>query len=351
MSARTMPFSRLIESIRSKNAFLWPSNNVLKLVQALALILGGCWVVFMYLSFQKASNQSTLEQQRLAVEQARITLKTQEQSDAVALERNKLSIQQAEISLKTQEESEQRALEQQKLSVAQAEVTLQIQKSQKELQQQDLELNKLKQKQTEHQVAYDTTYRADTNTEVTVHRVRDEGNDWATYRVTLYVTVTNKSSTPFEISVVGLDYYTGELPVYPAAEARRRVFSRIGQPESWWYSGRLQGVVAWQRVGSDGSITLAALGKIKSPWNYVERTYQLEIAGSGTGIWKPDEVAQIYRTFLVRAHKDTYVGFGINLCFNRAEKPDADLYHFFTYTQLSDPEHEKDAEDKAETSG
>jgi hypothetical protein len=60
--------------------------------QALAIVVGGCWIAFRYLSHEAESERIALEQQRLAYQQASVVAQTQHEAQALTLDQQQRKI-------------------------------------------------------------------------------------------------------------------------------------------------------------------------------------------------------------------------------------------------------------------
>src|ERR1035438_5948041 len=72
-------------------------DTVISLVQPLSIIIGGCWIAFLYFTYQEKSEAASLTEKQLLIQQAQIVLKTQEQSNKLDVDLKKISLDQARV--------------------------------------------------------------------------------------------------------------------------------------------------------------------------------------------------------------------------------------------------------------
>lgn len=343
--------AELVAALKKPRPSSMSLDNLLRFIQALAVIAAGCWVIFQYLSFQRHADTNTLEQQKLAVEQAHITLKTKEEAEATALEQQKLGVQQAQIGLKTQEASDKAALEQRKLAIQQATISLQTQQSQKELRQQELaysvmlkeqeaELNRQKQQLGKLEIDDKTTYRFTREFDLGVQKIKDEGDNFAQYEVSMKFSLTNNADPMYEISLFVHDYYVGTPRESPPGSSTY-LLPTGGPPNRWNPNSGNDGWVKWEKIHSWGSLAGVAEYDLQHMISSLFRDVPFT-PGVGTGDWKKGETMSFLQTYILRAPRNAYFAIEVAVCFNRGAKQE-DLYRISRIANLADAEEVNEA--------
>lgn len=311
------------------------AEAALQTVQAVALIIGGCWVLFHYLAHERALAKTTLQQQQAQLQQALALAETQAESEQARLRQLQLANAQAQLTLSRQSEAQHLSIEQQGLANEQARLTLQIAESQRrlrdeelrrgvELQKQDIELKRLQQQRAEHEIAFDGQYRYGRDFKVTSTKMRDLNDEYAEYKVEYYAAITNKSTVMFEISLVAIDYFVG---VPKPTESDTIFVAPIGAPSNRWNNGSgTSGAIDWRLAGSTGSILSTALGSLPYDAKHVAESVRLAEGGFGVGITRPEQTLANDEIFYVRAPKAAYISLVTNYCFERC-RDSADYYY------------------------
>jgi len=318
------------------------SENVFHSVQAVAIVVGGCWVVFQYFSHDRDRQGLALEQQRLANIQAEAVAQTSRQAEEARLSQLTLGNKQAETALLAQRKSQELSLEQQRLTNEQASLMLRISETQQRLrreeleqtvrlQQQDIDLKRLQQSKAEHDLSYSSRYRFEDKFKIEHRKVRDVDDTVGEYEVDHSFDFVNRSEVELEMSLFILDYYIG-LPV--ANQAAGPFVMPLGTPRDRWNpSSQQKGAYFWRRLGSTGAIYAEAIGRIPLPWNVVVDDLELIRGGAGTGVLKTEQRLSYSDAYIVRAPRNAYVAFMMSWCFNRCTNND-DLYSDFSSVQL-----------------
>lgn len=324
-------------------------QSALHALQAIAIIIGACWILFRYMSHERDLQTIALEQNRLAYQQASAVAQIQQQAEDARLRQLQLSNEQAAVALSTQRDAQKLALEQQRLANEQARLTLQINETQLNetqrrlrqeelekallLEQQDLDLKRLQQTKAQHELAHSTRYRFTRQFTITARKDRDIDQDFGDFSVDWGYEFVNKSEVLFELSVFLLDYYIGITQLDTTAH----VVSvwPVGFPTDRWNpSGNIDGAIAWKRVGSNGSIYAEAIREIQPPWDWIIRQVKLS-HGGGTGVLKSEQTMRYDDTYLVRAPRTAYFAIVMSYCFNRCANND-DLYSRVDWIALTE---------------
>jgi hypothetical protein len=240
----------------------WSTDRILQLVQALAIILGGCWVVFQFLAFERES---------LVAEGERQALRTQELKHSV-------------------------------------------------------ELKHLEAQRTAQGVQYANRQGFKSVTDLQAKLIEHSVDGMNLYEVSYALEIENISGKVFEISAWVLDYHLGELPASLARSNSKPDVARLGHPASRWSPGSADpDGLAWRLVGTYSAILPLATGQITDPWESVIEQADPVRGGVFVGYVNPGESQSYDETFLVRAKKGTYMVMTANLCFDRAAT-DTGLY-------------------------
>lgn len=305
--------------------------------------------MFRYLSHEHSADRIALEQQRLEYRQATAVAQIQQQAEHARLRQLQLTNEQTSLAVSVQRNSQLLQIEQQRLANEQARLSLRISETQKQLrheeleqqvrlQQQDIELKKLQYQQAEHELSYSAGYRYERSFSLKPFKHRDISPSTAEYTVEYVFKLVNKSEVPFEVSLFILDYYIG-LPKEEGSSSQVSV-----RPVRAPGSDSQEGAIAWQRVGSTGSIYDGAIGKIAYSYR---KDIQLVVGGSGTKMLKPDQTLLYSEDYFVRAPKNGYAGFVLNYCLNRCANRE-DHYSYVNWEALAKaPTVQKDDETPA----
>ncbi len=315
-----------------------PIEKVLPLIQVLGLVVGGCWIMFRYLSHERQAQEIALEQSRLNYQQASAVALTQQQAEEAHLSQLRLGNQQASLALKVQDKAQDLGLEQQRLTNEQARLVLRTNEAQRslrheeleksvQLQQQDIELKRLQQTKATHDIEYSQHYRFSRDFTLTAQK-RGEINNLAEYAATYSFSFENKSEVQFEMSLFVLDIYVG---VPKIQDPGATLVQPLGTPTDRCEKGAIQ----WKLVGTTGSILADAFGTIQSPWDGVIGELHLLRGGPGTAVLKPTQTLLYNEDYLVRAPKNAYLAIVMSYCFNRCKNND-DLYSRVNWLSLAD---------------
>jgi len=325
------------------------AEGALNAVQAVAIVIGGAWIMYQYLAHDRERSNLALQQQKLSTVQAEALATTQVASEMSRVRQLELANLQATIALGTQAEAQRLAIEQQRLTNRQADLTLQITNSQKELRHDELQKTienlqhdiNLKQAQTikaELDVKTSQRYKFAPRFSISSGKDRDIDSNISEYAVKYSFDVENRSEVPFEMSMFILDYYTAttESDATQGLSVRRIAVP----PNRWNPFSDTTGAVRWQKAGTYASIYSAARGRIQSPWDSVVSDAAFVSGAGGTGIVRPGLSVGSSDTYLVRAPKGAYIAFVMSYCLNRCENND-DLYFETDWTSLDHVDNEQ----------
>jgi hypothetical protein len=274
--------SEVLKALKRPKGPGWSSQDVLSIAQALALVVGGCWVLIQFLLYQRD-----------------------------------------EIQLK------------------QAELTQSVR-----LKEMELELSKIKRSREEHELNSLTTYRVSIDTDIKINQARFDSKldkrakkqvaaPSGLYDVLYSAIVKNVSDEEFELSLWVLDCYVGQ-PKSEFYEADY-LMRPIGVPAGRWNPGdNIVGVMDWKLTGSVSSVFGDAKNDIESnpPFGAeVYRSLNVKPRVTMVGPLKKEQAVRYAEDFLVRAEKAAYVAFVLSVCFNRCQN-DNDLFTSSNYEQL-----------------
>jgi hypothetical protein len=294
-------------------------DSVLKLVQIVAVLASGLWILYQFVTYQKAANLLQYKQQELQYKQ------------------QELAAKQSEFNLRTAEAAEKANLAQITLAAQQAEFTLKTEEAQKELRDTELkyavEGKQIENASNKAKLLSTTTYRASKSSLITAREVSP-----GLYEVILTPHIRNIGETEFEVSLIIVDCYLGKLNSKLAPGLPLRVFRQneagnkaedeqaervISDPPSRWHGPRPGSAVEWQLVATATSIYSPA---------YEDVGWRLEGAKAhldafGTGPWKTGEEVDFQPRFIINAVSSDFVGFSVHMLFNRGRNEE-DIWVF-----------------------
>lgn len=217
------------------------TQRTLDLVQALAVIVTGAWVLFRYFDHERDMAGVQVQQQQLLNQQAVLTLRiTQDQKN----------LRMAEL------------------------------KNAVDLQSQDLELRKLQQAKAQQELSNAQKYRFLPDATVATRMIRSRGK-LREYEVDLFFGITNKSEGPVDVSASVVDYYLG-VPKTKHAD-RVMVVEPMGQPTDRWNpKGGLPGAIQWKQVGYAASMAAKTPDKMLPIAEKRLRVLKVITGGPGT---------------------------------------------------------------------
>jgi hypothetical protein len=240
--------SQLLENLKAPAASKLDLKDLASLIQVLALVVGGAWALYEFLTFRSEQNRLTLDQQRFAVQQ-------------------------------------------QGLSTRMAELSLSLQKRQEELA--GLQLGK----------AHESRYRLDTGARALLIQHRKDSDEvWIEYTFK----ITNISDQEFRVTYSVLEVFRGKLAVRLTNEAP---IIPVNPPPNLYVAPE-PGGVRWQRIHGEAhaydKVPDRALGILKSAG------YKPIQGGGGTFVLKAGESSRFQEDFVIRATPDALIGFVIN---------------------------------------
>jgi len=209
-------------------------NVAISLVQPLGIVVGGCWIAFLYFTYQEKADDASLKEKQLSIEQAQIVLQTQEQSNKLDVDLKKMSLDQASIALETQRNEKE---------LKSAQLATEV-----ELKRQEVVLNQLREKQQAHDVEYSNSYRSSHEMSLQAVRTSEVSKQPSDYRVSLSFTLKNESTVDYEVSYMAVEYYLGALQDSGLAHGDV-VFAPIGTPPSLVNSMAKSGALEWSSLG------------------------------------------------------------------------------------------------------
>ena len=292
----------------------------MSLVQPLSIIVGGCWIAFLYFTFQEKSDRASLVEKQLSIQQAQIVLKTQEQSNKLDVDLKNITLEQARIAVTTQQN--EKALKRTQLE------------TEVELKKQEVLLNRLKERQQEHDVQYSTNYRSSYEMKLKAAKVGIFDNEKNDYIVTLHFRLKNESTVSYELSYLAVEYY-GAVPKLNLGRARGDIsLAPIGTPPSLVNSGAEMGALDWFSLGAPRASAWAAAAGDMGGWNRLINP-SVTLNGPNTGIVVPGGTTEFDYEYIVRARPGDYLGFVVDWIINRAKGAD-DVNYLNQTIRLSD---------------
>lgn len=236
--------SRLLESLKPR----FDLKDLASLIQVLALVVGGAWALYEFLSFRSEQNRLTLDQQRFAVQQ-------------------------------------------QGLSARMAELSLSLQKRQDELA--GLQVGK----------AHESRYRLETSARASVVQ---RGNASDEYWVQYTFNITNSSDQEFNVTYSVFEVFLGEIA---AKFTKDLQIISVNSPPNLYVAPELGGV-HWQRIYGRAHVYDRVpdqdLAFLKSAG------YKPIQGGGGTRVLRAGESSKWEQDFLIHAKPDAWIGFVVN---------------------------------------
>jgi hypothetical protein len=304
------------EDLKSERSRL---DTVISLVQPLSIIIGGCWIAFLYFTYQEKSDIASLTEKQLSIQQAQILLKTQEQSNKLDVDLKRISLDQARVALETQQ--------------GQKELTKTQLATEVELKKQEVLLNRLKEKQQEQEVRYSTSYRSSYEMTLKAIKVRESSKGLNDYRVSLLFALRNESTVNYEVSFIAVEYYVG-VPKQELGEAQLGVgFAPVGTPPSLVNSEAQTGALEWSSLGPPNASFWGPAHGSMGMWDYLV-TPSTKFNGPNTGAVVPGGRTQFAYDYIVRARPGTYLGFVVDWIINRANGGSDDVNYVNRIVQL-----------------
>ena len=282
-------------------------DTAINLVQPLATIIGGCWIAFLYFSFQQKSDDTDLRTKQLAIEQAKIVLQTQEQSNRLDVDLKKVSLDQARVALEIQQSEKEMRNTQLSTEV--------------ELKKQEVILNRLKEKQQEHDVEYSTNYRSSYEMNVISKKVGELSKDLNRYKVSVHFALKNESTVSYEVSYMAVEYYAGVLKEDTAQSRENVRLAALGTPPSLVNSEAETGAFEWTRLGVPSSSVWGPTVGDLGTWQYLLDS-TVRTNGPNTGIVLPGGKTQFDYDYVVTAKPGTHLGFVVDWIINRGKGRD-----------------------------
>jgi hypothetical protein len=280
-------------------------DSTLKLVNLLAIIISGCWVLFLFLSFQSESNRVLLKQQEIAKEQSVLNL---------------------QIAKATQEAT----IAQAKITAAQAEFTLKTQQAQKDLREKELkyavEEHRLEAKSKQLAIVSRTTYRTAKLSKWEAHEVRD-----GVLQVIYHPGITNASEEPFEVSLIEVNVYAGYVNPEFRGLGEKNLSHVVTGPPAYGAERAVQGAVTWRRIAARTSVYSPAAATLRATKVFIAEPS--EIDSFGTGIWKSGEQVDFEPEVLIDPRDMDFIGVSVRMIFNRGQR-DEDKWRFADWRPL-----------------
>ena len=301
------------------------AQTVLHAVQAVALVVGGCWVAYQYFAHERTSQQLARAQQLLTTEQMLKLAATQRASEEAKLKQLQLANGQAALAATVQHEQQNLALQLQKLSVAQVALDLRVAQSHERLRSKELDLSvrlqELEGQKREKDLAFSDEYRFEPAHTLKCRKRRDLGGDLAEYELTYVFKLTNRSTTPFDISFYVVDLYVGE----PTLDTQKQSIRRLNIPNlrNFTMGPATDDAFKWQHVNAIGGILQTEsshYGEVYRPpwlnWPLVD----LKLNALGLGQIKNGESKARSETYFITARPSSYITAFVAYCFNSCRR-------------------------------
>jgi len=304
------------------------TQSILAAFQAIALVVGACWVIFRYLGHERESERLVRQQVLLNNEQLIRLAGTQKAIEEARLRQLQLGNKQSELMITVQDEQQRLALATQKVGTAQAQLALETAKAQQQLRRDELDaqvrLAQLDAQKREQEVSYAGEIRFTPTHALTCKKLRDVGDGLAEYELTYNFRITSQSLKPFDVSFFVIDLYVG-LPKESRSLYKTR---RLNVPNlrNATMVPRDDDAVDWKHVNAVGSIlqeTDLAYGAVERPsWSFFPPV-EIGVNTVGLGHLRHGEWCSREETYFVVAPRDAYVtaflAYCLNSCTSEAE--------------------------------
>jgi len=282
-------------------------DTLVSLVQPLSIVIGGCWIAFLYFTYQEKADKADLTSKQLSIQQAQILLQTQQQSNKLDLDLKKLSLDQARITLETQQTERE-------LNKAQLATEVELKK-------QEVILNRLKEKQQEHDVEYSNSYRSSYEMTLRAVKLKESNSDINDYRVSVDFSLKNESTVRYELSYLAVEYYSGRPNDSNEKSAGEVRFALIGTPPSIVNSEAESGDIEWFRIAPPNASVWSLAAEDLGSWDFLIDP-SVKFNGANTGPIVPGGKTQFSYDYIVRARPGTYLGFVVDWIINRGKVAD-----------------------------
>lgn len=297
------------------------SETLLKTIQALALLIGGCWVAFRYLDHEREAERLARAQQTLSNQQMARLASTQFDIEKAKARQLELANEQARLAATVQSEQQTLSVQHQRLAVDEARLKLETTLSQTELRSRELAANvrlqELEAAKRQNEISYSGQYRFERLHKLTGRKLHDVGNGLAEYELTYSFSITNRSTTIFDVSFYVIDLYVGRARHNDVATHVSRM--NIPNLRNPTMKPRASDAFEWQHVDAIGGIYQAiesSYGSVLRPsWSY-SPPVELKLNALGLGHLNNGESAWNTETYILTAPTDGYVTAFIAYCFN-----------------------------------
>jgi hypothetical protein len=279
ISIENRQLAEFLKAVRRPTDTSWRAEKLLNVVQVLALVVAGFWVLVQFILYQ----------------------------------RDDIQLKQAEL---------RESLKLKKI---------------------EADIGDLKRSRTSQELAAMMTYRPLVDTKIMVkganlgnkldEQTRKQADKpYIFYYVDYVASIKNISDVEFEVSLWVLDYFLG-LPKQEL-NGTDSLMQPVGSPASRWNpNDATKGIIDWKLTGSVGGIYAPAIGNLVEPGNSAADQNDNIKPGAGfLGILKKEQTIDYGEHFLVKAEKDSYVAFVLSLCFNKCQ----DLVTNRNYSQLAE---------------
>lgn len=310
---RSVKHTKMMAGRKAAESTSLDPTRLLNLLQAVALLTSGAWVLFKYFDYEEKTQAITLKQQQLAYQQAQALAETQEKTEVARLKQLELSNSQAKLQV-----------HQQRLTNEQTALSLLVAKAQRDLRQlelertvqlreQEVEIKRLERTKLSNEIDRTGQYQVSHELSIRPQKVRDIGSNSELHEVKLRIDFANNSQVIIKVPMVIVEFYIGT--VKQDSSKAVATASPLGSPGNLWGAEASEGTVDWVRAGRMGSI-LSDVAYIDRFATFRRKEYGTSINSGGTGELRQGAPLTFGDALIVTAPPGAYIGVMVNWCYN-----------------------------------
>ncbi|MBO9683019.1 MAG: hypothetical protein J7502_10190 [Flavisolibacter sp.] len=321
-------------------------EKTLELIKIAGYILGGIWIVYLYLQHEKSLkeleyNRGVLELKKDSLDIVKSrqedTLRQLELKYANALKTGEVKalenqLRNSSIELKYKDLENQLALQKARFDIDAANLNIKAQEI-------DNELNGIKLK-------YSKDRRIESKVTLAATKLGRDVQGKYLYKVDVRYDITNNSEVELEISMIAVELYLNLLGYKYLKDDDVKAVATYDVPNIFnktRFSGEGYFLAPpkmdsnyiipspWQRVGYDCGVFAKSEYFLKDSSHYVLKTYLKDkFFSTGTfctGILKPKEATFFERSYFIRAQPENILGLSLNLVLNKGIKNEDNIFY------------------------
>jgi len=273
---------RVLKHLEPRSYSFWASDRLLHLIQAVSLLIGGCWVLIRFIDFEREAKHISLKREELATQLAQFSLDYQRSQSSLRIAELTNSVRLKELEIQFKE-----------LEGKQAAIELTVSNDKRIEYSEGLEIEVLEGSAVDSQVQY------------LAH---------------LTLSIKNISSVPLNIDFIVIDAFVQNLSDYAREETQASV-KPLGIAPNFFFNDLKpkEGfqVNEWNWVSRESFISDTIS---ESTRKFLEKRYinvsKIKAGGSAIGVWKPGETTYFKKRYIVKGTPGDNLAFVINVCFN-----------------------------------